>query len=237
LTTIANAAAFTRNQDSLREAGVLIRLPNLLATSDRGIKEAAVLAAANLSLNIGNMKEMEPCVTVLILLAETCDDDLNLQISVLECLTNISVLPDWHQLFLPLLQPLLNGLTSPHSSLRLQSLRLLINLVCNNEMLSPLLCTASPSLTPLLTNSTPEEQLLRCCTFVANVCVSSSRQNMCKPTQQDFMTKPNSFQTKLFVTQLDTIVKQALYLRDNHDNTEIKFQASKIYTVLNGLQS
>ena len=33
--------------------------------------KAAVIAAANLSLNIGNMKEMEQCVSVLIHLVET----------------------------------------------------------------------------------------------------------------------------------------------------------------------
>ena len=32
--------------------------------------QAAVVAAANLSLNVGNMKEMEQCVVVLVLLAE-----------------------------------------------------------------------------------------------------------------------------------------------------------------------
>jgi len=236
LTTVANAAAFTRNQDSLREAGVLVRLPNLLASTDRAIKEAAVVAAANLSLNIGNMKEMEQCVTVLILLAENCDSDAGLQLSVLECLTNICVLPDWHQLFHPLLAPLINNITSQYSSIRLQSLRLLINLVCNNEMLAPVLYSAAPSLTNLISANTPDEELLRSLTLLANICVSSSRQNLCNPGREHFLAEPNSLQTRLFQTETGTLLNQALWLRDNHANTEIKFQASKILSVLSGLQ-
>ena len=59
LVTISNCAAFTRNQDSLREAGILVRLPSLLAGPDRSVQLAAVMACANLALGTGNMKEME----------------------------------------------------------------------------------------------------------------------------------------------------------------------------------
>jgi hypothetical protein len=73
LVTISNCAAFTRNQDLLREAGILVRLPALLAGPDRGVQLAAAMAAANLALNTGNMKEMEQVVLVLVLLAEDPD--------------------------------------------------------------------------------------------------------------------------------------------------------------------
>ena len=70
LVTISNCAAFTRNQDSLREAGILVCLPSLLAGPDRSVQLAAVMACANLALNTGNMKEMEQSVVVLVLLAD-----------------------------------------------------------------------------------------------------------------------------------------------------------------------
>ena len=57
-------------QDSLREAGILVRLPSLLAGPDRSVQLAAVMACANLALNTGNMKEMEQAVVVLVLLAD-----------------------------------------------------------------------------------------------------------------------------------------------------------------------
>ena len=58
------------SQDSLREAGILVRLPSLLAGPDRSVQLAAVMACANLALNTGNMKEMEQAVVVLVLLAD-----------------------------------------------------------------------------------------------------------------------------------------------------------------------
>ena len=70
LVTISNCAAFTRNQSTMREAGVLVRLPALLATEEREVQLAATMAASNLALNTANMKEMEQVVLVLVILAE-----------------------------------------------------------------------------------------------------------------------------------------------------------------------
>ncbi len=46
---------------------------------------------------------------------------LDLELSVLECLTNMAVLPDWHHLLVPLLPRLLATLDTPHPALRLQA--------------------------------------------------------------------------------------------------------------------
>lgn len=70
LVTISNLAAFTRNQELLREAGVLVRLPPLLAGADRAVTMGAAMAAANLALNTANMKEMEQVVMVMVLMAD-----------------------------------------------------------------------------------------------------------------------------------------------------------------------
>ena len=69
LVTISNCAAFTRNQDGLREAGLLVMLPSLITDSDKGVSMAAVKATTNLALNTGNMKEMEQVVLVLSIMA------------------------------------------------------------------------------------------------------------------------------------------------------------------------
>ena len=65
-----NLCLHITSQDSLREAGILVRLPSLLAGPDRSVQLAAVMACANLALNTGNMKEMEQAVVVLVLLAD-----------------------------------------------------------------------------------------------------------------------------------------------------------------------
>ena len=62
--------SFPKNQDWLREAGILVILPSLLSHHHHGVQLAAIRAAGNLALNTGNMKEMEQTVLVLVLLAE-----------------------------------------------------------------------------------------------------------------------------------------------------------------------
>ncbi len=58
LVTVSNSAAFTANQDLLRESGCLLRLQHLLLHSDLGIQLAAIAAVANMSLSVENQKEM-----------------------------------------------------------------------------------------------------------------------------------------------------------------------------------
>ena len=73
LVTISSTSAFTQNQDSLREAGCLVRLQRLIIHSDRSVKLKAQQAVANLALNVDNQKEMEViqslCVIFMILVS------------------------------------------------------------------------------------------------------------------------------------------------------------------------
>ena len=81
LVTISNLAAFTRNQEGLREAGMLVVLPSLLASHSPPIQLAAIRAASNLALNTGNLKEMEQTVLVLVLLADHNNNNRNIKIT------------------------------------------------------------------------------------------------------------------------------------------------------------
>ena len=90
LVTISNLAAFTKNQDWLREAGILLILPSLLSHTDPRVQLAAVRAAANLALNTGNMKEMEQTVLGMVMLAD--NTDRNIKILTLQWTTLINIL-------------------------------------------------------------------------------------------------------------------------------------------------
>ncbi|XP_023336173.1 uncharacterized protein LOC111707324 [Eurytemora carolleeae] len=115
-------------------------------------------------------------------------------------------------------------------------MRLLINLVCNQEMIPPLLSTPSPSLSFLLNPTTPEEELLRSSTLLANICVTSSRLNLSHPATEGFLMEPGTLQEQIFINQSSLILNQAVQLRDSwQGSTDIKFQASKIAAVLGGL--
>lgn len=233
LVTISNCAAFTRNQDSLREAGILVRLPSLLAGPDRSVQLAAVMACANLALNTGNMKEMEQAVVVLVLLADDRASDLDPEFlsQTLLALTNIAVLPDWHHQFHPLLPRLLQLWHSASNTIKFQSLRLLINLACNDETIPHLLAArCEGGLSLMLSRSTPEDQLLRSATLLANIYMSSSRQGLAEPGQQE------TLQEVLFGSKRGEIVREAGWLMENHQNYDVRLQARKIHVALEGIQ-
>jgi len=54
LVTIANCAAFSVSQDSLREAGLLAKMPKILLNSNNEFKEKALTAVSNMALNEKN---------------------------------------------------------------------------------------------------------------------------------------------------------------------------------------
>jgi len=233
LVTISNCAAFTRNQDSLREAGILVRLPSLLAGPDLSVQLAAVMACANLALNTGNMKEMEQVVVVLILLADDRSRDLDPEFlsNTLLALTNIAVLSDWHHQFQPLLPRLLELWHSAPNTIKIQSLRLLINLACNDETIPHMLAAScAPGLVQLIVRSAPEDQLLRSVTLLSNIYMSSARQGLSEPGQK------GTLQDIMFRSERSGVVQEVGWIMENHQNYDIRLQARKIYTVLEGIQ-
>merc|ERR1719226_479966 len=70
LVTVSNSAAFTANQDNLREAGCLGRLQKLLDDGGGGcdarVQRAAMAAVGNLALNTTNQREMDSVVPSLL---------------------------------------------------------------------------------------------------------------------------------------------------------------------------
>jgi len=229
LVTISNCAAFTRNQCTLREAGVLVRLPALLATEERRVQLAAAMAAANLALNTANMKEMEQVVLVLVLLAEDPSRDSELLCQLLLALTNVCVLVDWHHHLLPLLPRLLDILhTRQDRAVTLQTLRLLVNLTCNDEMAAPLLGTFYPAgLASLLLPPEPEERILRSITLLANLAMAAQRTHLTKQPSGD-----GSLQRRLFLEEKSQVFAAGQRLTAYHHNGDVRGMASKLVNVL-----
>jgi hypothetical protein len=60
-------------------------------------------------------------------------------LSTLLTLSNIAVLPDWHDEFYPALHSLYNLVDSGSPHVKLQALKLLVNLSCNEDMVPSLL--------------------------------------------------------------------------------------------------
>lgn len=239
LVTISNCAAFTRNQDLLREAGLLVLLPSLIADQDSSVQKAAVMAASNLALNTGNMKEMEQVVLVLVLLAgdsQRLEKHSEIFTQILLSLTNLAVLPDWHHHFhslLPLLLEILANENGASDKIKYQASRLLVNLTCHDDNISHILQTPLPGhVSELISRGIEQDQLLRNVTFLSNIICSSLRLSLldlkslsgCNGDLGD---------GRLLSKLIDPfLLKEAHWLADNHKNSDVRMQARKIRVAL-----
>jgi len=185
LVTISNCSAFTQNQDSLREAGCVMRLQHLVIHSDRLVKLAALQALANMALNTTNQKEMEHIVPLIVSQFEgdeivEFDEDLTHQL--LATLTNIAALTDWHHHYIASLPNIFDLIESSSTKVCMQALRLLINLSTNEHMIQYLhSANATAYLWKLLDANQPEDKLLRVVTLLANIVCSGRGDNAATP--------------------------------------------------------
>ena len=84
----------------MREAGCLGRLENLVIHPDPSVQLSALRAVSNVALNVDNQKVMGRTVSnVLSLLDSSSSGHDNLTVQVLQTLTNVAALNDWHHLF------------------------------------------------------------------------------------------------------------------------------------------
>ena len=153
-------------------------------------------------------------------------------------LTNLAVLPDWHHHFLPLLPRLLHLVslktdTRAREGVKLQCLRLLVNLACNDENIPHLLaasCHQNFTLN-LISRSKPEDQLLRCVTLLANLYMAAIRLGL-----QSQHYREDSLHHAMFGEQSGQIVREVRWITENSNNMDIKSQSRKILTCIEGIE-
>ena len=152
-------------------------------------------------------------------------------------LTNLAVLPDWHHHFHPLLPSLLHLISlktdsdRAKESVKFQCLRLLINLACNEDNIPQLLATkCPPDIVNLVCRSKPEDQLLRCVTLLANIYMAAQRQGLHLVEHE-----ANSLQRLMFGEDSEHILREVRWITENTSNMDIKSQARKIRTCLEGI--
>ncbi|XP_049805291.1 uncharacterized protein LOC126248388 isoform X2 [Schistocerca nitens] len=143
LMTIGNCGTFSANQDTLREAGCLFRIQNLLTHPRLAVKLAAIKALGNLALNQENQKELKGVIPILLSYVLRERQSEKLVMSSLVTLTNIAAFPDWHDEYYSLLHTLYNLVDSAPPQMKLQALKLLVNLSCNEDMVPSLLAAQS----------------------------------------------------------------------------------------------
>nr|CAG4649797.1 EOG090X0H1B [Scapholeberis mucronata]SVE93969.1 EOG090X0H1B [Scapholeberis mucronata] len=131
------------NQEHFRESGLISVLPKLILSSNRLVKQKACILTANTAINEKNNHDMRSVTAGLTRVVQaTSLNDPGLLSSALTALINISVLPTWHEEMKPILHEVYSLLDEGHwnsDGVSFQSLRLLINLSCNEAMVPSLL--------------------------------------------------------------------------------------------------
>ncbi|XP_039297810.1 uncharacterized protein LOC111045931 [Nilaparvata lugens] len=209
LNTIANLSTFAANQDMMREAGCLYRLQKLLSSSSVSVQNAAIRALGNLALNEGNQKEMKDIIPVLLSFILHRHKCVDAQVNyVLFTLTNIAVLSAWHEEFYSVLHNLFRMIDDEKPQLKLQALKLLINLACNEDMVPSLLAAQAPRrLIYMLDPLSNEDILLRIVTLV----------------------QIEKYAAVFGVNVQEKIQRKSFVLMNQHPNEDIRIQARKIY--------
>uniref|UniRef100_A0A8C6XSM9 Armadillo repeat containing 10 n=1 Tax=Naja naja TaxID=35670 RepID=A0A8C6XSM9_NAJNA len=96
LVTLGNSAAFSVNQDIIRNLGGLSLIGKMLSVPITDVKQKALNAFNNLSMNTKNQEELKIYITNVCEEVEASSVNSKLQLASLRFLTNISVTDDYH---------------------------------------------------------------------------------------------------------------------------------------------
>nr|XP_034983606.1 armadillo repeat-containing protein 10 [Zootoca vivipara] len=169
LVTLSNSAAFSANQDIIRNLGGLIVVGKMLSVPDTKVKEKALNALNNLSMNIKNQEKMKIYITIVC--EETDSSPLNseLQLAGLRFLTNMSVTNDYHYMMTSSIPCFVHTLMEGNERTQVQVLKVLVNLSANPAMTEHLLNAQAPFLLSLFDTCINKEVLLRVLVFATNL--------------------------------------------------------------------
>ncbi|KAG1683395.1 Armadillo repeat-containing protein 10 [Nymphon striatum] len=232
--TISNCAAFTVNQDFLREAGCLTRLMILIENTSIPLRISAIQAVGNLSLNEANQKEIQDCLPLIVDNYQNTKNTELLRQTAVAALTNMAVTSLYHEDYYSpfLIQTSLYELDRGSDSLRLISLKLLVNLSCNEIMVPYVLAAQAPkNLLRLLNGKVTEEDiLLRLLTLIHNLvaCKYKHELEAYDLPLENKAPSPEMVFTLLFGhATIDKLINKCTNLSSHH-NLEIQEYSLKI---------
>ncbi|XP_039616954.1 armadillo repeat-containing protein 10 isoform X1 [Polypterus senegalus] len=170
LVTLGNSAAFSVNQDYIREMGGLHIIAGLLSDHDSDIKVQTLNALSNLSMNVKNQELLKVYVKETLDIIETAPLSSELQLAGLRMLTNMSVTNNYQYMMKTSVTLFLSLLVVGSESLQIQVLKVLVNLSANPDLVEDILKAQAPaSLILLFDSCTNTEVLVRALTFVGNL--------------------------------------------------------------------
>ncbi|XP_039373620.1 armadillo repeat-containing protein 10 isoform X1 [Mauremys reevesii] len=229
LVTLSNSAAFSVNQDIIRKLDGLSVIGKMLSNSIPKVKEKALNALNNLSMNVENQEEIKVYILQVCKEIELSPLNSDLQLAELRLLTNMSVTNDYHHMMTNAIPCFLHLLSEGNERTQIQVLKVLVNLSANPAMTRHLFSAQAPSLLSLFDNCINKEILLRALMFAANL--NENMKNEEGIITQDQYSKDSVF--SLLCGHSTQYTKKLVCLLHHHD-TEVKEQVAKIITQLRG---
>ncbi|CAM4481526.1 armadillo repeat-containing protein 10 isoform X1 [Caretta caretta] len=229
LVTLSNSAAFSVNQDIIRNLDGLSVIGKMLSNSIPKVKEKALNTLNNLSMNVKNQEEIKVYILQVCKEIELSPLNSDLQLAELRLLTNMSVTNDYHHMMTDAIPCLLHLLSEGNKRTQIQVLKVLVNLSANPAMTRHLFSVQAPSLLSLFDNCINKDILLRALTFAANL--NENMKNEEGIITQDQYSEDSIF--SLLCGHSTQYAKKLVCLLHHHD-TEVKEQVAKIITQLRG---
>ncbi|KAM6091627.1 armadillo repeat-containing protein 10 isoform 3-T3 [Theristicus caerulescens] len=224
LITLSNSAAFSVNQDIIRNLDGLSVIGGMLSDCVPKVKEKALNALNNLSMNIKNQEEIQVYMTQVCRNVESAPLNSDLQLAGLRLLTNMSVTSDYHHKMINSIPCFLRLLSEGTERTQIQVLKVLVNLSANPAMTRHLLRAQVPSLLLLFDTCMNRDILLRALAFAANLKKNSNKDGS--------MVQEQYSEDSIFFTLCrdSTPFAQKLASLLHHPDTEVKEQVVRILT-------
>ncbi|XP_034820581.1 armadillo repeat-containing protein 10 isoform X2 [Pan paniscus] len=223
LITLGNNAAFSVNQAIIRELGGIPIVANKINHSNQSIKEKALNALNNLSVNVENQ------IKIKIYISQVCEDvfsgPLNsaVQLAGLRLLTNMTVTNDHQHMLHSYITDLFQVLLTGNGNTKVQVLKLLLNLSENPAMTEGLLrAQVDSSFLSLYDSHVAKEILLRVLTLFQNI-------KNCLKIEGHLAAQPTFTEGSLFFLLHGEECAQKIRALVDHHDAEVK---EKVVTVI-----
>ncbi|KAL3061715.1 hypothetical protein OYC64_009794 [Pagothenia borchgrevinki] len=170
LLTLGNSAAFTVNQNLLREFEGIHIIAGFLSDPAPEVRVQTLNALNNLCMNIQNQEQIKVYVPQVLELIEMSPVNSELQLGALRLLTNLSVTDKHQHLLKGSITLLLSLVVVSKETLQVQALKVLVNLSSNPDMMDDIVQAQAPASVVLLFDArTASAVLLRLLTFAGNL--------------------------------------------------------------------
>ncbi|XP_046581594.1 uncharacterized protein LOC124289046 [Haliotis rubra] len=245
LESIVRCAAFSANQKALRENRCPEELLRLLQVHSKAVVGGTAItesilvatnnAIMNLSMDVANQAKLEVCIPILVDLVMHEGMSSNVKLSSLQPLTNLSTTSTYHGQYTRAVQQLYDLLDVGNRVVRIQAIKLLVNLSCNSEMVKHLLAAKAPTCMMSLLEKTADPNMsLRLITLLANIVSTAQKEDVTSSSlpPDDKAASPETMYSAIFGVNNLSQIRSKVYPLTRHDSEDISQQAARLYKSL-----